>query len=105
METVQPDALDELNSILEKQFAGSSSTQKRRIGGTKVAADIMINLEGAIETEILDGLTEVDEELSTTIQDLMFVFGNLIDVDDRGIQALLREVSTEVLVVALQRGR
>ncbi|MGB5324987.1 MAG: flagellar motor switch protein FliG [Pseudomonadales bacterium] len=102
LDTVQPDALMELNNILERQFAGSSSTQKRRIGGTKVAADIMTNLDGSIETEIMDALTEVDEDLSNTIQDLMFVFANLMDVDDRGIQALLREVSTEVLVVALK---
>lgn len=102
LETVQPDALIELNSILERQFSGSVSTQKRRIGGVKVAADIMTNIEGSIETEIMDALNEVDEEMCTTIQDLMFVFANLIDVDDRGIQTLLREVSTEVLVVALK---
>ena len=102
LDTVQPDALLELNNILERQFAGSSSAQKRRIGGTKVAADIMTNLDGSIETEIMDALTEVDEGLSTTIQDLMFVFANLLDVDDRGIQSLLREVATEVLVVALK---
>jgi flagellar motor switch protein FliG len=102
LDTVQPDALLELNNILERQFAGSSSAQKRRIGGTKVAADIMTNLDGSIETEIMDALTEVDEGLSTTIQDLMFVFANLLDVDERGIQSLLREVATEVLVVALK---
>jgi len=62
----------------------------------------MTNLDGSIETEIMDALSEVDEELSTTIQDLMFVFANLMDVDDRGIQALLRETSTEVLVIALK---
>ena len=56
LDTVQPDALNELNNILERQFSGSSSTQKRRIGGTKVAADIMTNLEGSIESEIMDGL-------------------------------------------------
>jgi len=102
LETVQPDALQELNSILERQFSGSVSAQKRRIGGVKVAADIMTNLEGSIEAEIMDALNEVDEEMCTTIQDLMFVFANLIDIDDRGIQTLLREVSTEVLVVALK---
>jgi len=102
LDTVHPEALSELNHILERQFSGSSTTQKRRIGGTKVAADIMTNLDGSIETEIMDALGEVDEELSTTIQDLMFVFANLMDVDDRGIQALLRETSTEVLVIALK---
>jgi flagellar motor switch protein FliG len=102
LDTVHPEALSELNHILERQFSGSSTTQKRRIGGTKVAADIMTNLDGSIETEIMDALSEVDEELSSTIQDLMFVFANLMDIDDRGIQALLRETATEVLVIALK---
>ena len=102
LDTVQPDALNELNNILERQFSGGSSAQKRRIGGTKVAADIMTNLDGTIEAELMDALTEVDGELAETIQDLMFVFANLMDVDDRGIQTLLREISTDVLMVALK---
>lgn len=102
LETVTPEALNELNEILEKQLSGKSSTQKRKIGGFKVAADIMTSLDTAVETEIMEGLSSIDEELTTQIQDLMFVFSNLNGVDDRGIQALLREVSTEVLVIALK---
>ncbi|MBR9805044.1 flagellar motor switch protein FliG [bacterium] len=102
LDSVHPSALMELNNILEKQFSGSSSSQAKRMGGSKVAAEIMNNLESSLETELMDAITEVDEELATTIQDLMFVFDNLKDVDDRGIQALLRETSTEVLVVALK---
>lgn len=102
LDTVQPDALNELNSILERQFSGGSSAQKRRIGGTKVAADIMTNLDGSIESELMGALGDIDSELAETIQDLMFVFANLLDVDDRGIQLLLREVSNEGLVIALK---
>lgn len=102
LDTVQPDALNELNNILERQFSGGSSAQKRRIGGTKVAADIMTNLDGNIESELMDALGDIDGELAETIQDLMFVFANLLDVDDRGIQLLLREVSNEGLVIALK---
>ena len=102
LDTVQPDALNELNNILERQFSGGSSAQKRRIGGTKVAADIMTNLDGNIESELMSALGDIDGELAETIQDLMFVFANLLDVDDRGIQLLLREVSNEVLVIALK---
>ncbi len=102
LETVSPEALHELNDVLERQLSGNRSQQKRKIGGSKVAADIMTSLDTSLETEIMEGLTELDEELSTEIQDLMFVFANLNGVDDRGIQALLREVSTEVLVVALK---
>lgn len=102
LETVSPEALQELNEILELQFTGAPTKQKRKIGGSKVAAEIMTNLDTALETEIIEGLSELDEALATNIQDLMFVFSNLMDVDDRGIQALLRETSTELLVVALK---
>ncbi|MEK7259451.1 MAG: flagellar motor switch protein FliG [Pseudomonadota bacterium] len=102
LESVQPDALKELNSILEKQFSGKGSNPSTSIGGTKTAAEIMNNLEGSIEAELMEAIKGVDEELGQRIQDLMFVFDNLREVDDRGIQALLREVSSEVLILALK---
>ncbi len=102
LESVQPDALKELNVILEKQFSGKGSNPSASIGGTKTAAEIMNNLEGSIESELMEAIRSVDEELSMRIQDLMFVFDNLREVDDRGIQALLREVSSEVLILALK---
>lgn len=102
MDTVQPSALQELNTILEKQFSGSAGSQAKLMGGTKVAAEIMNNLDSSIESELMDAIKEIDEDLGVTIQDLMFVFDNLKGVDDRGIQALLREVSSEVLILALK---
>lgn len=102
LDTVQPKALQELNDILEKQFSGTNNTQSSSMGGLKVAAEIMNNVDSAIEAEILGSIAEVDENLATDIQDLMFVFDNLIDVEDRGIQALLREISSEVLIIALK---
>ncbi|MBJ6137407.1 flagellar motor switch protein FliG [Marinobacter litoralis] len=102
LETIQPQALQELNSILEKQFSGGSAGQASRIGGVKRAADIMNFMDRSIEGSLLDSIKDMDPDLATTIEDLMFVFDNLKDVDDRGIQALLREVSSEVLVVALK---
>lgn len=102
LESVQPDALKELNTILEKQFSGKGSNPSTTIGGTKTAAEIMNNLEGSIETELMEAIMGVDEELASRIQDLMFVFDNLREVDDRGIQLLLREVSSEVLITALK---
>lgn len=102
LESVQPDALKELNVILEKQFSGKGSNPSASIGGTKTAAEIMNNLDGSIEAELMEAIREADEELGARIQDLMFVFDNLREVDDRGIQALLREVSSEVLILALK---
>jgi len=102
LDTIQPSALQELNDILEKQFSGSAGSQTTAMGGYKCAAEIMNNLDSSIEGELMESIKEVDEELGNQIQDLMFVFDNLRDVDDRGIQALLREVSTDLLIVALK---
>ncbi|UZJ45225.1 flagellar motor switch protein FliG [Marinimicrobium sp. C6131] len=102
LDTVQPSALQELNDILEKQFTGSASSQTKAVGGYKTAAEIMNHLDGTIEADLMDSIKELDEDMGNQIQDLMFVFDNLKDVDDRGIQMLLREVSSEVLIVALK---
>ncbi|MBV2207267.1 MAG: flagellar motor switch protein FliG, partial [Pseudomonas sp.] len=102
LNTVQPAALKELNLILEKQFSGNTNTSRASLGGVKRAADIMNYLDSSIEGQLMDAIREVDEDLSTQIEDLMFVFDNLADVDDRGIQILLREVSSDVLVLALK---
>ena len=102
LDTVQPSALQELNDILEKQFSGNAGSQTKDMGGYKVAAEIVNNLDSSIGGELLDSIKEIDEDLGTQIQDLMFVFENLKDVDDRGIQALLREVSSDVLILALK---
>lgn len=102
LENVQPEALRELNDILEQQVAAPGAGRKATLGGPKCAAEIMNNVESHAEAELMEALREQDEALADQIQELMFVFDNLIDVEDRGIQALLREVSTETLVVALK---
>ncbi len=102
LDTVQPSALQELNNILEKQFSGNAGSQTKEVGGVKVAAEIMNNLDSSVEAELMDAIKELDEDMGSQIQDLMFVFDNLKEVDDRGIQALLREVSSEVLIIALK---
>lgn len=102
LESVQPEALRELNQILEKQFTGKGSNPSATIGGTKTAAEIMNNLDGSVEQELMQSIKDLDEDLGNQIQDLMFVFDNLREVDDRGIQSLLREVSSEVLILALK---
>ncbi|GGY39579.1 flagellar motor switch protein FliG [Bacterioplanes sanyensis] len=102
LEAVQPAALQELNDILERQFSGKAGTQTTSMGGVKVAASIVNYVDSTMANELLESIKEMDDDLGTQIQDLMFVFDNLVDVDDRGIQTLLREVSTDLLVVALK---
>ena len=102
LEEVQPAALQELNEIMEKQFAGQAGAQAAKMGGLKAAADIMNYLDTNVEGQLMDSIREHDEEMSQQIQDLMFVFENLMDVDDRGIQAILREVQQDVLMKAIK---
>lgn len=102
MDSVQPAAMQELNDILELQLRGGNQGQAASLGGIKCAAGILNFVDRSSETEITENITETDPELAAQIQDLMFTFDNLGDVDDRGIQALLREVSTESLVLALK---
>lgn len=102
LDTVHPAALQELNEILEKQFATHAKSQVLTMGGTQTAADIINSMDKKIETPLMESIHEMDEDLSAKIQDLMFVFENLLNVDDRGIQALLREIASETLITALK---
>lgn len=102
LETVQPAAMRELNETLEKQLKGSSGVGSSNIGGVKAAANILNFIDSSLEAEIMEKIKETDGDLGQDIQDLMFVFDNLIDVDDRGIQTMLREVSTDTLLLALK---
>ncbi len=102
LDGIQPAALNELDMILDKQFSGNSNAQSSNVGGKKTAANILNFMDTAIESEIIEEVKEADAELAQALEDLMFVFDNLIDIDDRGIQTLLREVSSENLVMALK---
>lgn len=102
LEEVQPAALQELNEIMEKQFAGSAGAQTAKIGGLKSAADIMNFLDTNTETTLMNAIQSQDKEIGNQIQDLMFVFENLAGVDDRSIQTLLRDVPSDMLQKALK---
>ncbi|MBL4744255.1 MAG: flagellar motor switch protein FliG [Cycloclasticus sp.] len=102
LEGVQPDALQELDAIMEAQLSGNSGAQTATMGGIQTAANILNFMEGSTSAELIDSVVEADEEVGQKIQDKMFVFDDLIDVDDRGIQGLLKEVSTDVLTLALR---
>lgn len=102
LDPVQPDALQELNEMVETTLVNTKTTPPRTMGGTKVAADILNNLHGDIESEVMDAIKEIDEDLGNKIDELMVVFDDLKAVDDRGIQSILKEISSEVLIVALK---
>lgn len=103
LDGIPPSALKELDQIMEKQFAGSSANvAQSAMGGLRTAANILNFMDSADEGMIIETINEHDQEMGDGIQELMFVFDNLIDVDDRGIQVLLREISSDTLTLALR---
>lgn len=99
---VQPQALHDLNEALTRLLSGSANIKKTALGGIRHAAEILNFVGQAVETAIIDNVREYDPDLAQKILDEMFVFENLIDVDDRGIQLLLREIQSDSLIVALK---
>jgi len=102
LDGVQPTALRELNEVLTKLLTGNENLKKKPIGGVRTAAEILNFMSGDTETSVMDNLKNYDNDLAQKIMDEMFVFDNIIDIDDRGIQVLLREVQSESLIVALK---
>lgn len=102
MEGIQPSALKDLNEVLFKVLAGGDKMRKSSLGGVKAAAE-MINLMGtAIEGTVIESIRNHDPDLAQKIMDKMFVFDDVIKLDDKSIQTVLKEVSSDVLIVALK---
>ena len=102
LDTIQPSAMEELESIMKKQFSNNASSSSSSFGGVKAAAKIMNFTKVELEGPILQGVGQIDEELALRIQDNMFSFENLAAVDNRGIQALMRAVEPDMLMTALK---
>jgi flagellar motor switch protein FliG len=103
LDGVQPHALSELDEIMERQFSGNTKKLKSAsVGGLKAAADILNAMETSRETELIAAIRSQDEALSGRLEDLMFVFEDLVGLDDRSMQTLLREVPSGTLVIALK---
>ncbi len=102
LDGVQASALTELDDIIEKQFAGKSGGKSSVLGGAKAAAEIINFLEPSQESALMEQIEKSDEALAARILDLVFVFDNLVDLDDRGMQELLRQVPAEKLLLAMK---
>ena len=102
LDNVPPVALNELNEVMEKQFAGSQNSKATTIGGIKTAANILNFVETGQDQIILGAIGKVDQALSDQIQDLMFVFDDIGEMDDRAIQSVLREIAGDRLGLALR---
>ena len=102
LDGIQPAALKDLNDVMSKVLAGGDRNKKRNLGGAKPAAEMLNMMGTAIETSVLDYLRENDADLAQKIMDNMFTFDDLEKLDDKGFQAMLKEVQSESLVLALK---
>lgn len=102
LDGIQPAALKDLNEVMSRVLAGGGQIRRQSLGGVKPAAEIINLMGSALETSVLDYIRESDGDLAQKIMDNMFVFDDLIKLDDKGFQALLKEVQTESLIIALK---
>jgi len=102
LDGIPPNALNELNEIMERQFSGNQAIKSSNIGGVKVAASILNFMDSGTDQTTLEDIKKIDVSLGEQIQDLMFVFDNLVDLDDRDIQIVLRDVNSDKLGLALR---
>ncbi|MFZ2299424.1 MAG: flagellar motor switch protein FliG [Burkholderiales bacterium RIFCSPLOWO2_12_FULL_64_99] len=102
LDGIQPSALKDLNEVLSRVLAGGQQIRKSSLGGVKPAAEIINMMGSSIETSVLDYIREADGDLAQRIMDNMFTFDDLIKLDDKGFQSLLKEVQTESLIIALK---
>jgi len=102
LDGIPPGALNELNEIMERQFAGKQNASSTGVGGVKVTANILNFIDAQTEQQIMSGIREVDADLGAKIQELMFVFDNIGELDDKSIQAVLKDVPGDKLGLALR---
>jgi flagellar motor switch protein FliG len=102
LDGIQPAALRDLNEVMSKVLAGGDRGKKSSLGGVKAAAEILNMMGNSVETRVLDFVRESDAELAQKIMDNMFTFDDVEKIDDKGIQALMKEVQSESLVIALK---
>ena len=102
LETVQPEALRELEDVMQRKFKSNATLRASQVGGVKAAAQIMNFTKQDTEALIMQVIGDEDRNLMQAIEESMFVFDNLLDSDDKSIQTLLRNVETEDMVLALK---
>jgi flagellar motor switch protein FliG len=102
LQTVGPDALRELEQVMQKKFKANTSLRASQVGGVDAAARIMNFTKQNMEARIMKDIAKGDKGLMQAIQESMFVFDNLIMSDDKSLQTLLRMVDTDLLVLALK---
>ena len=102
LEGIQPTALKDLNEVLYKVLAGGDKIRKTSMGGVKTAAEIINMMGTQIENSVIESIRVFDADLAQKIMDKMFTFEDLLKLDNKSIQMVLKEVASDALVIALK---
>lgn len=102
LDVIPPGIIEEIDTVLQREIVSTEGTEAKQLGGVEAVAELLNNVDKATEEHIFGRLEEDDPEMAEKIRQLMFVFDDLINVDDRGIRTLLKEVRNEDLTVALK---
>ena len=102
LDSVQPSAMAELEGIMAKQFSNNTTSRASNLGGIETAAKIMNFAKVDVESGVMSGVTKMDKDLASQIQDRMNTFDNMADIDNRSMQTLLRSIENDLLMSALR---
>ena len=102
LDSVQPSAMAELEGIMAKQFSNNTTSRASNLGGIETAAKIMNFAKVDVESGVMSGVTKMDKDLASQIQDRMTTFDNMADIDNRSMQTLLRSIENDLLMSALR---
>ncbi|RQD67519.1 MAG: flagellar motor switch protein FliG [Desulfonatronovibrio sp. MSAO_Bac4] len=102
LEAVPEDMLMEVDKVLQNQLIAMGAKEGRKVGGVQSVAEILNAVERSIEEEVLSDIEEESSQLAEEIRQLMFVFEDIEELDDRAVRELLKEISNEDLTLALK---
>ncbi len=102
LERIIPGVIKDLDEALQQEFSATGAGEGSKIGGVQSVAEMLNQIDHATESKILSDIEESDPELADSVRQLMFVFADLIKVDDRGMQAILKDVESEDLLLSLK---
>jgi len=102
LENIPPGIVEEIDEVLQQEIATIKGFEGQKRGGVRLAAEILNQMEGAAEGNILKEIEEQKQGLADAIRKLMFVFEDLLQVDDKSIMAILKEINNETLMMALK---
>lgn len=102
MDTIQPEAIKELDEVMKRQLSGNQGIKASLVGGVDTVANILHHVDGRLSDQMIETIREKDVVLGQALEDKVFVFESLLEVNERGIQSILREISTEQLILAMR---